>query len=129
MLSRASGVSFPPRAAHHDMGGRSVFYERWVIVEDSEIKNLLRIREPERREPGVKSGLLRSEVGDSQAGRDLHKLFNCCIPTEKEEGTTYTCSREDDDVLRLTEQLRHVLQRVILWQLISLDQFPCDTNL
>lgn len=67
-----------------------MFYERWVIVEDSEIKNLLRIREPERREPGVKSSFFRSEVGDSQAGGNLHKFFNCCIPTEKRGGEPLT---------------------------------------
>lgn len=60
-------------------------YEPWVVVEDSEIKYLLRIRETERCETGVQSGLFRSEIGDSQTGGDLHTLFNC-IPTGEEMG-------------------------------------------
>lgn len=121
-------VSSSLRAEDHDRGGGD-FCERWIVIEDSEIKHLLRVRKPERRKPGVKPSPLRSEVRDSQAGGDLDILINSRTRTAEERKATYACTREDDDVLRLMEQLCHVLQRVILWQFIPFDQFPRDANL
>lgn len=60
---------------------------------------------------------------------EIYTLCSIVFRLRRRWETTYTCAREDDDVLRLTEQLRHVLQRVILRQLVPLNQFPRDTNL
>ena len=101
--------------------GRGVFFGRRedvlgdrvenarIFSKELDVEDFLRIREAEVFKSRVETGIFGSEVGDPKRGR-------------------YTSTSQDNNIPRLLQQPRSIIQRIPLRQLNPLLQLPRDAD-